>query len=419
LHPQSAGKCARAGQILEGFYPEDTRIAKLKQFFLKLKQKRSSIRSKLPQYRKNKIPINKFGNHSLKTLTLFFSGPGIGLDAPITVLNGVGKETVKKYQNLGIKTLGDLLYYFPRRYDDYSQLKPINHLQFGDELTIIATVQSSSITHIKNKNQSRIEVVVSDGTGFLRLIFFRYGREDIARYYENQFKHGVQLVISGKVDMYLGRLQMRDPAWEHLERNLLNTNGIIPVYPLTAGITQTELRKDIHQVINFYANKVSDFLPIETKRAASLIDLPVALHQIHYPSNQEILRSARERLAFDEFFLLQLGVLQQKQNWQSDNAVKYSISDEKFALLISHLPYSLTNAQQRALQEICQDLNSGKPMNRLLQGDVGSGKTVVAALTASIVAASEAQSAIMAPTSILAEQHYQTLLQAYHRDGRR
>lgn len=335
--------------------------------------------------------------------------PGLGLDAPITVINGVGKETAKKYLNLGVKTLGDLLYYFPRRYDDYSQLKPINRLQYGDELTVIATVQSTSIVNIKNKNQARIEVVVSDGTGFLRLVFFRYG-QDVARFYENQFKHGTQLVISGKVEMYLGRLQMRNPEWELLERTHLNTNGIIPVYPLTAGLSQNEIRKDIHQVINFYANRVADFLPLETKRAANLVDLAVALHQIHYPANQDLLTSARERLAFDEFFLLQLGVLQQKKNWQSGEAVKYAVSDELFETLTSHLPYELTGAQKHALSEIRQDLNLGKPMNRLLQGDVGSGKTVVAALSASIVAAADAQSAIMAPTSILAEQHFQTLV---------
>ena len=334
--------------------------------------------------------------------------PNFGLKAPLTVLAGIGRETAKKYLSLGVESLADLLYYFPRRYDDYSQLKPINRLQFGDELTIIATVQSVMVTHLKNKDMSRIEAVVSDGTGFLRLIFFRRGQE-IARYYETQFSHGTQLVISGKVDMYLGHLQMRDPDWELLERIHLNTNGIIPVYPLTAGISQNEIRKDIHQTINLYANKVSDFLPLEIKRSANLVDLSVALHQIHYPSNQELLASARERLSFDEIFLLQIGVLQQKQNWQSVAAVKYALSDEIFDSLTIHLPFELTNAQKKVLAEVREDLNSGKPMNRLLQGDVGSGKTVIAALAACIVAAAGAQSAIMAPTSILAEQHYRTL----------
>lgn len=334
--------------------------------------------------------------------------PGLGLNAPLNTIRGIGPELTKRYANVGVKTLGDLLYYFPRRYDDYSQLKPINRLEYGDELTIIATVQSTLITQQKYKNMSRIEVVVSDGTGFLRLIFFRFGGE-VARYMENQFKHGAQLVISGKVDMYLGRLQMRDPDWEPLEKIHLNTNGIIPVYPLTAGLSQNTVRKDIHELINFYGNKIGDFLPSEIKRSANLIDLSVALHQIHYPSNQGLLTSARERLSFDEIFLMQLGVLQQKQNWQSGNAQKFQIADEKLAGLITSLPFSLTNAQNKVLGDIQADLNSGHPMNRLIQGDVGSGKTIVAALAACIIAGAGAQSAIMAPTSILAEQHFNTL----------
>jgi ATP-dependent DNA helicase RecG len=255
---------------------------------------------------------------------------------------------------------------------------------------------------------SRLEVVVSDGSGFLRLIFFRHGSE-VPRYLENQFKRGTQLVISGKVDMYLGRLQMRDPDWEPLEKIHLSTNGIIPVYPLTAGLSQNTVRKDIHELINFYGNKISDFLPPEVKHSANLIDLSVALHQIHYPANQGLLTSARERLSFDEIFLMQLGVLQQKKNWQSGTAVSFSLPQEKLDALIDHLPFTLTNAQKKVLAEVRGDLQSNHPMNRLIQGDVGSGKTVIAALAACIIAESGAQSALMAPTSILAEQHYQTL----------
>ncbi len=189
----------------------------------------------------------------------------IGLNAPLTALTGVGKVLSDKYASVGVNTLGDLLYYFPRRYDDYSQLKPINRLQFGDELTIIATVQSTMSTLLKKKNMTRIEVVVSDGTGFLRLNFFRGGSE-FARYFENKFKRGDQLVISGKVEMYLGRLQMNNPDFEPLEKIHLSTNGIIPVYPLTSGLTQTEIRRDVHQLINSYCNKVNDFLPSDVKR---------------------------------------------------------------------------------------------------------------------------------------------------------
>lgn len=332
-----------------------------------------------------------------------------GLTAPLTVLNGIGPSSAKTYQSIGLNTINDLLYYFPRRYDDYSQLKPINRVNFGDELTIIATVQSCSVVTQKYNHMTRIEVVVSDGTDFMRLIFFRRG-EDIAQYYENRFKHGTQLVISGKVTAYLGRKQMVDPEFEPLEKVHLNTNGIIPVYPLTANLSQNTLRNNIHQVITYYAPKVADFLPEEIKKSASLIDLPVALQNIHYPLNQEVLKSARERLAFDEIFLLQLGVLQQKKSWQSLSAQEYSIDDTLLDAFYQTLPYELTNAQKKSIAEIREDLISGHPMNRLLQGDVGSGKTIVAGIALWIVASSGAQTALMAPTSILAEQHYQNLL---------
>lgn len=332
----------------------------------------------------------------------------LGLNAPLTVIQGIGPKVAESYQSVGLHTLNDMLYYFPRRYDDYSQLKPINRVNFGDELTIIATVQSCSVVSQKHNQMARIEVVVSDTTDYMRLVFFRRGL-DIAQYYENRFRHGLQLVISGKVTAYLGRKQMVEPEYENLEKVHLNTNGIIPVYPLTSRLTQNSLRNTIHQVITFYAPKVPDFLPDSIKRSSNLIDLPIALQNIHYPTNQELLKSSRERLAFDEIFLLQLGVLQQKRNWQSGPAVTYEFSDEKLDSFYTTLPYSLTNAQIKTISEIRKDLSSGHPMNRLLQGDVGSGKTIVAAIAMLIVASAGAQCALMAPTGILAEQHYRTL----------
>jgi ATP-dependent DNA helicase RecG len=388
--------------VIKTAYPADPKINKAEAVFLTTKPQ-TQAESPITEKKAEPLPDTN------GPVTPSSPKPiGLGLKAPLITIRGIGPELSKRYANLGVKTLGDLLYYFPRRYDDYSQLKPINRLEYGDELTIIATVQSTLITQQKNKNMSRIEVVVSDGTGFLRLIFFRYGPE-VARYMENQFKHGNQLVISGRVDMYLGRLQMRDPDYEPLEKIHLNTNGIIPVYPLTAGLSQNTIRKDIHEIINFYGNKIIDFLPAEIKRSANLIDLSVALHQVHYPANQNLLVSARERLSFDEIFLMQLGVLQQKQNWQSGTAQKFSLSEEKLKRMLSSLPFTLTNAQNKVLGEVQGDLDSGIPMNRLIQGDVGSGKTIIAALASCIVADSGAQSALMAPTSILAEQHYNTL----------
>jgi len=399
-------KILNLAKVLKTAYPDDPKIARAETVFVNTKPEIKPVPDET--VKKEDAPVKTVPVESVAASTPPYRQPGLGLNAPLNTIRGVGPEISKHFATVGVKTLGDLLYYFPRRYDDYSQLKPINRLEYGDELTIIATVQSTLLTNQQNKNMSRLEVVVSDGSGFLRLIFFRHGSE-VPRYLENQFKRGTQLVISGKVDMYLGRLQMRDPDWEPLEKIHLSTNGIIPVYPLTAGLSQNTVRKDIHELINFYGNKISDFLPPEVKHSANLIDLSVALHQIHYPANQGLLTSARERLSFDEIFLMQLGVLQQKKNWQSGTAVSFSLPQEKLDALINHLPFTLTNAQKKVLAEVRGDLESNHPMNRLIQGDVGSGKTVIAALAACIIAESGAQSALMAPTSILAEQHYQTL----------
>lgn len=330
-----------------------------------------------------------------------------GLQAPLNLLNKIGVSRAADFKNLGVNTIGDLLYFFPRRYDDYSTLKPINRLEYGDVLTIIATVQSSLVTKIRNRELTRIEVVVSDGTGFLRLSFFRGSK--YAQPFAAQFQHGKQLVISGKVEMYLGRKQMNDPSFEELDQNHLSTNGIIPVYPLTSGLSQKIVRTAVNEAVNFFANRISDFLPESIRTKAGLVDLSTAINQVHYPKDYLSLSSAQRRLGFDEIFLLQLGVLQQKSNWTKQTASKFELSEEKLTELISTLPFQLTNAQKKAITEIQRDLSSGSPMNRLLQGDVGSGKTIIAAVAAAIIIQNDAQAAIMAPTSILAEQHFRSM----------
>ncbi len=332
-----------------------------------------------------------------------------GLDAPVSKIKRIGDAKSGTFAEVGVHKIADLFYYFPRRYDDYSILKPINRIQYDEELTVIATVQSHLTTPLRGRNQARVEVIVSDGTGFLRLVFFRSLK--YIQNFENQYRRGTQLVISGKVSMYLGRLQINNPTTEKLDQAHLNTNGIIPVYPLVSGLSQKEVRSAVSEAIKFYKTKIQDYLPESIKTPAELVDLNEALEQVHYPDNAATLKAARDRLAFDEIFFLQLGVQQQKRNWQSVTAEKYALADAVFDQVISNLPFALTNAQQRVIQEIRLDLESGRPMNRLIQGDVGSGKTVVAAIASLTVNAHAGQTAFMAPTGILAEQHYQSLSQ--------
>ena len=329
--------------------------------------------------------------------------PPAALNAPVTVIDGIGPKHAETLARLGLQSLGDMLYCYPRRYDDYTQLKPINRLEYGEEVTVIASVTNVTNRKIQNGKLTLTEAVVTDGSGALRITWFN--QPWIAR----RLRRDLQLVLSGKVEQYLGRKVMNNPEMEQLDQQNLHTNRIVPVYSLTANITQRWLRKMMHQVVTYWAPRVADPLPESLIRAAELLELPNALLQIHFPDSWELLSSARHRLAFDEIFLLQLGMLHQKRAWQERSAHRFEVSAEWLAEQISRLPFTLTQAQINSLTDLRIDLASGQPMNRLIQGDVGSGKTIIAALGIAIVAYHQAQSALMAPTSILAEQHHSSL----------
>ncbi len=326
------------------------------------------------------------------------------LDAPLTVLQGVGPKHAATLEELGMRTLGDMLYYFPRRYDDYSQLKPIKSLWYGEQVTIIGTIESVNSRQVHGGSRSVVEAFLGDGTGTLRLSWFNQP------WMANRLKPGMQISVSAKVDQYLGRLVMNQPDWEPVEIEHLHTNRIVPIYPLTAKITQKWLRGLMNQVVTYWAPAIVDALPDSTRASAGLLPLGQAVLQAHFPVSQEQLKAARQRLAFDEIFFLQMGVLRQKRDWKSVAARQFAISAEWLQARVEALPFKLTTVQESALADLRADLVSGTPMNRLLQGDVGSGKTVVAALAAGMIAADGAQTAVMAPTSILAEQHYRTFL---------
>ncbi len=322
------------------------------------------------------------------------------LGAQLTVLQGVGPKSAESLERLGMKTLGDMLYYFPRRYEDYTLLKPIQSLMYGDVVTVLGTIQSVHNRPVRGGKMNIIEVVIADGTGSMRVTFFNQP------WLLNRFKVGDAISVSGKIDQYLGRIVMNSPDWESVEMENLHTNRIVPIYPLTERITQKWLRNQMKQVVAFWAPAVVDALPDTIKREAGLVSLGEALTQAHFPDSQEKKDRARQRLAFDEIFYLQMGVLRQKRDWQNVDGKRFAVSDGWLDARLLALPFTLTSAQQSALTDIRGDLDSGKPMNRLVQGDVGSGKTVIAALGASMVVSNGAQAAIMAPTSILAEQHY-------------
>jgi ATP-dependent DNA helicase RecG len=297
-----------------------------------------------------------------------------------------------------------MLYYFPRRYDDYSQLKPINRLQYGDEVTVIGTVEEVTTRSIRGRKIQLVEAVINDGTGTLRATWFNQP------WIGKRLRRDSQISLSGKIEQYLGRIVINNPEWEPLDQQQLSTNRIVPIYPLTAKITQRWMRKLMNQVTSYWAQRIPDPLPENLRRNAALLDLPSALSQIHFPDSWDKLKAARHRLAFDEIFYLQLGVQRQKRAWKARTAQVFESPDDWFNLQIKRLPFPLTGAQKRSLADVRTDFASARPMNRLLQGDVGSGKTVIAALGIAIVTRQGSQAAFMAPTSILAEQHYRSML---------
>ncbi len=333
------------------------------------------------------------------------------LQTPLERVSGIGKKTAESLEKLGVKTLHDLLYFFPRRYDDYSHLKPINKLKYGDEVTVLGVIQAIASRPVRDGKMQLIEAIITDGTGTLRLSWFNKS------WYVNRFPKGTQVAVSGKLDMYLGKLVMKDPEIEEIDREQLHTSRIVPVYPLTSELNQKTLRRLMYKTIMQWAPKVPDFLPTSVRTSLKLLELGIAISQTHFPDSQDALDQARWRLAFDEIFLLQLGVLRQKLSWKSLSARVFEIPDSWIEQRFTQLPYQLTNAQKRAIQEIRTDLASGKPMDRLLQGDVGSGKTIVAAMAIGMVTYHGAQAAVMAPTSILAEQHYRNLSRVLTQSG--
>lgn len=335
----------------------------------------------------------------------------IALNASLTVLQGVGPKNAASLEKLGLHTLGDMLYDFPRRYDDYSQLKPIRNLFYGEQVTVVGTIESIISRPIRGGKMQILEVVISDGTGGLRITWFNQP------WLANRLKEGMPISVAGRIEQYLGRLVLNNPDWEPVETENLHTNRIVPVYALTASVTQKWLRQLMVQVVNYWAPRVSDPLPETVRQAAGLYGLGEAIHQAHFPDSQETLKKSRERLAFDEIFYLQMGVLRQKRDWQALVGRIFDVPEEWLKERIAALPFPLTGVQQRAVDDICVDVGSGRAMNRLLQGDVGSGKTVVAVLGIAMITRSNAQTAVMAPTSILAEQHYRSMSKLLTEDG--
>ncbi len=313
------------------------------------------------------------------------------------------KKFNKKLKRLDIETVKDLLWHFPHRYEDFSNIKQIKNLEPNEHVTIKGTITDTNIRRSWKKKFIIFEATISDKSESVKVVWFNQP------YLKKTLKEGKKIFISGKPKIYKKQLTFSNPIYElaDKEEETTHTAGIIPIYHETKGLTSRGLRYLIEKALKEFEG-IPDIIPKEIRKKSNIPDINQALHQIHFPQNQKEIDQARKRFSLEDAYLLQLSNFIQRSKRSKDKANKIKIDQEKIKLYKQSLPYQLTNDQEEALKEITNDLNKKQPMKRLLQGDVGSGKTIVAFFSAIITADNNFQTAIMAPTEILAQQHYQT-----------
>lgn len=326
------------------------------------------------------------------------------LTKPVSQLFMIGPAYAKKLSRLNIKTVGDFFYHFPFRYQDYSLISSIDKIQIGETVTIIGEI--ISLKNIYTRYGKKIQKAqVFDKTGQIEIVWFNQS------FLIKTLKIGENYSFSGKIEWFGNHKVMISPEYEiKQEQPTIHTGRLTPIYPETSGITSKWLRAKIAWLLKNLEEPVSDFLPEKIREENSLLEINQALNNIHFPKNLKVAEEARKRFAFEELFLVQLKVLKRKKDWTRKKlAYQFFIDQEKIIQFSQNLPFEMTNAQKKVCREILHDLSGKKPMNRLLEGDVGSGKTVVAAITIYAAWLNGTQSVLMAPTEILANQHYQTL----------
>ncbi len=325
------------------------------------------------------------------------------LDQSVQCLKGVGPIRGKIFEHLGIHTINDLLYYFPRDYKDHTRIQKISDSRIGAKITIQGKVLGVN-TRISRSRKHLLEVFVSDDTGTIAATWFNQP------FLTKKFHIGDNVLLHGKVGTYK-YLQLLSPEYEiiHNEENDDKEGEVIPIYSLTEQISQGYFRKIMREAVHHFANVAEEILPEEIQERNRLIPLPDALKDIHFPKTFEHVKNAKLRLAYNELFILQTAMALRRRSVKEETGISFRIGSNVDTHIRRLIPFTLTRAQERVIHEIREDMRSNKPMNRLLQGDVGSGKTVVAIYAILAAIANGYQSAFMAPTEILVEQHFQML----------
>lgn len=328
------------------------------------------------------------------------------LNTPIQYIKGVGPRRAEALATAGINTINDLLHYYPRRYLDRTTVISIHDVKKGDEATMVGTVEVCGERQMRKRKL--YQAVLSDGTGMITLVWFNG-----IKYIKNAVQKGDRLAVHGKVEFYNG-FQIVHPDFDKLDSDAdpINTGKIIPLYPLSAELKKVKVdhrsfRRMIKEIEDIFS-LITDHFGNDEIISEELLPLQKALQYIHFPESIDDLRSARKRLKFDEHFFLQLLMMLRKKSYDKIGTNALTKSGPQVKQIENELGFELTDAQQKVIQEIRADIARPKAMNRLLQGDVGSGKTIVAILVAAAAVANEVQVAVMAPTEILAHQHYES-----------
>ncbi|MBI3956562.1 MAG: ATP-dependent DNA helicase RecG [Candidatus Kerfeldbacteria bacterium] len=325
------------------------------------------------------------------------------IEAPITTLHGVGTVLAKKLERLGIRTVADLLWHIPFRYEDFRTLSRIVDVKVGQTVTVAGTVEFIASRRSFRRRMSLTEALVRDDSGTIKVVWFNQP------YLTKNIRPNDQVMLAGRVSNKFGGLQLVSPSYESLDKgDTLHVGRLVPVYSTTAGITSRQIRYFVSQVLDAAA-ALPDPLPNDLVAHERLMTIPETIRTIHFPPDEAARDAALERLKFDELLVFQLKRLLDERNAPVSTAPAIPFIERTVKEFVRSLPFTLTNAQRRAAWDMLQEMERPLPMNRLLEGDVGSGKTVVAAIVAANTLAAGFSVALMAPTEILARQHFLTL----------
>jgi ATP-dependent DNA helicase RecG len=330
-------------------------------------------------------------------------GTSLKLDLPLDAISGIGPRFTAKLKRLGIVTVKDLLWHFPSRYEDFTKIYQIGELEPGQQATVQGVVEDVNVRRTWHKHLTIVEASISDGSGAIRAVWFNQP------YIKNLLRPGRMANFSGKVAFSEQELYLSHPTYEltSAEVETKHTARLVPVYPETRGLTSKGIRFIMKPILD-NLETLKEWIPKEILKTAGLPDINMALTSIHFPDDLTDALYAKRRFAFENLFLLQMLNFKQKMKLAQEKAPKIPTDIAWLKQTLEKMPFELTHTQKRSLWEVIQNMDKARPMNRLLQGDVGSGKTVVAALSALIAHKNGLQTAIMAPTEVLAHQHYET-----------